>query len=128
MTNTRAVRRILQLCFDKAAEILAVSHPDESDGMREVTVHWLRHTAISEDVKSRPLNHVRDDAGHQSIITTNRYVNTLHRERHQSARNKPIQPSKDNRCASRDSPTARLLEAINARALAEPLLNSFYRR
>jgi site-specific recombinase XerD len=95
MTNTRAVRRILQLCFDKAAEILAVSHPDESDGMREVTVHWLRHTAISEDVKSRPLNHVRDDAGHQSITTTNRYVNTLHRERHQSARNKPIQPSKD---------------------------------
>jgi site-specific recombinase XerD len=90
MTNTRAVRRILQLCFDKAADILAVAHPDESDGMREVTVHWLRHTAISEDVKRRPINHVRDDAGHESITTTNRYVNTLHCERHQSAKHKPL--------------------------------------
>lgn len=92
---TEVIRRILQTCFNKAAEILSVTHPDESDGLREVTVHWLRHTAISEDEKRRPLNHVRDDAGHESINTTNRYINTHHRERHQSAKNKPIQPSTD---------------------------------
>lgn len=58
-------------------------------------VHWLRHTAISEDVKRRPLNHVRDDAGHESINTTNRYINTPHRERHKTARDKPIMLSED---------------------------------
>lgn len=95
MGNTRAIRAILQKCFDKAAELLSVSHPDESDGLREVTVHWLRHTAITEDVKTRPLNHVRDDAGHQSITTTNRYISTHLRERHQSAKNKSIMLSRD---------------------------------
>lgn len=95
VTATEVVRRILQPCFNKAAEILSVTHPDESDGLREVTVHWLRHTAISEDVKRRPLNHVRDDAGHESINTTNRYINTLHRERHKTARDKPIMPSEN---------------------------------
>ena len=95
VTATEVIRRILQTCFNKASEILAVSHPDESDGLREVTVHWLRHTAISEDVKTRPLNHVRDDAGHESINTTNRYINTLHRERHKTARDKPTMPSNE---------------------------------
>ncbi len=26
------------------------------------TVHWLRHTGISDDVKIRPREHVREDA------------------------------------------------------------------
>ena len=35
--------------------------------MRRATVHWLRHTGISEDIKSgRPREHVRDDARHSS--------------------------------------------------------------
>lgn len=92
MSDTSAIRRLMQICFDKAAEIIRFSHPEESESLRDVTVHWLRHTAISEDVKIRPLNHVRDDAGHGSIITTNRYINTLHIERHESARNKSLSP------------------------------------
>lgn len=92
VTAPEVIRKVIQQCFDKAAEMLSESHPSESEGLREVTVHWLRHTAISEDVKIRPINHVRDDAGHKSISTTNRYINTIHRERHQSAMDKPIVP------------------------------------
>ena len=40
----------------------------------EATVHWLRHTGIFEDVKSRPREHVRDDAGHSSGAITDRYT------------------------------------------------------
>ena len=54
------------------------------------TVHWLRHTGISEDVKSRPREHVRDDAGHNSSATTNKYIDVELRARHRSAKNKPI--------------------------------------
>ena len=93
MSDTSPIRRLVQTCFDKAAELLSLTHPEESEGLREVTVHWLRHTAISEDAKTRPLNHVRDDAGHQSISTTNRYINTLHTERHESAKHKTIIPN-----------------------------------
>lgn len=90
MCDTVSIRIILQKCFDKAADILRNSHPEESDSLRTVTVHWLRHTGISEDVKVRPINHVRDDAGHESIATTNRYINTLNYERHESARTKSL--------------------------------------
>lgn len=93
MSDTAPIRRMIQTCFDKASELLCRTHPEESEGLRDVTVHWLRHTGISEDVKTRPLNHVRDDAGHESISTTNRYINTLHTERHKSAKNKSITPS-----------------------------------
>jgi hypothetical protein len=53
-------------------------------------VHWLRHTGISEDVKIRPREHVRDDAGHASMATTDRYIESDRRERHASARKKPL--------------------------------------
>lgn len=92
MTNTAPIRRIMQECFNKAFEMLDNSHPDEAHGLRDVTVHWLRHTGISEDVKTRPLNHVRDDAGHESIVTTNRYISSFNVERHESARNKTYIP------------------------------------
>ena len=42
--------------------------------LKAATVHWLRHTGISEDVKIRPREYVRDDAGHQSMQTTDRYI------------------------------------------------------
>ena len=42
--------------------------------MRAATVHWLRHTGISEDVKHRPREYVRDDAGHSSSAITDRYI------------------------------------------------------
>ena len=48
------------------------------------------HTGISDDVKTRPREHVRDDAGHSSGATTDRYIDIGLRERHQSAKNKPL--------------------------------------
>jgi hypothetical protein len=50
----------------------------------------LRHTGISEDVKHRPREHVRDDAGHGSSAITDRYIDVERAERHASARNKRI--------------------------------------
>ncbi|MCK4743854.1 MAG: hypothetical protein KAT25_08545 [Sulfuriflexus sp.] len=48
------------------------------------------HTHHSEDVKSRLREHVRDDAGHASMATTDRYIDSDLRERHQSGKRKRI--------------------------------------
>jgi len=58
--------------------------------LKTATVHWLRHTGISEDVKFRPREHVQDDAGHASMATTDRYIDSDLRERHESGRKKGI--------------------------------------
>jgi len=58
--------------------------------MMDATVHWLRHTSISDDVKNRPREHVRDDAGHSSSAFTDRYVDVELRERQKSAKRKKI--------------------------------------
>jgi hypothetical protein len=58
--------------------------------LKESTVHWLRHTGISEDVRSRPREHVRDDAGHATMATTDRYIESDQRERHYSGKKKPV--------------------------------------
>ncbi len=91
VTSTRHVRRIVQDCFDRAYKRM------QSDGLEEdaadlkaATVHWLRHTGISEDVKFRPREHVRDDAGHASMATTDRYIESDLRERHASGKRKRI--------------------------------------
>ena len=60
--------------------------------MANATVHWLRHTGISDDVKTRPREHVRDDAGHSSGAITDKYIDTELRERHSSAKRKRIKP------------------------------------
>lgn len=57
------------------------------------TVRWLRHTGISDDVKTRPREHVRDDAGHSSGAITDRYIDIERKERHDSARNKSLKKS-----------------------------------
>ena len=51
-------------------------------------MHWLRHTGISEDVKHRPREHVRDDAGHSSGAITDKYIDIERRDRHASAKDK----------------------------------------
>jgi hypothetical protein len=58
--------------------------------LEAATVHWLRHTGISEDVKVRPREHVRDDAGHASMATTDRYIDSDLRERHFSGKKKRL--------------------------------------
>ena len=91
ITNTSYVRKIVQHCFDKAMnELNKDGFREEAESLIEATVHWLRHTGISDDVKHRPREHVRDDAGHSSGATTDKYIDIELRERHQSAKNKPI--------------------------------------
>ena len=91
ITSTRHIRRIVQQCFD-AAYTRMKDDGLKADAMelKAATVHWLRHTGISEDVKFRPREHVRDDAGHASMATTDRYIDSDLRERHESGRNKRI--------------------------------------
>ena len=91
ITSTRQIRGIVQKCFDLAtARIRNEGFNDEADRLANATVHWLRHTGISEDVKHRPREHVRDDAGHGSSAITDRYIDVERTERHASARNKLI--------------------------------------
>lgn len=66
---------------------------EDADTLLEATVHWLRHTGISDDVKIRPREHVRDDAGHSSSIITDKYIDIDLRDRHASARKKMINKS-----------------------------------
>lgn len=93
VTSTRQVRYLVQRCFDLAYERMAKTGlEEEAQELRVSTVHWLRHTGISEDVKFRPKEHVREDAGHASMATTDRYIDTEMRERHASARHKKLKP------------------------------------
>lgn len=91
ISNTSFIRKIVQSCFDAA--ILRLSQDgfaDEAAALSEATVHWLRHTGISDDVKHRPREHVRDDAGHSSGAITDKYIDIERRDRHASAKNKAI--------------------------------------
>ena len=91
ITSTRHIRRIVQDCFDAAFERMqADGMESDAQELRVATVHWLRHTGISEDVKMRPREHVRDDAGHATMATTDRYIESDRRERHQSGQKKPL--------------------------------------
>lgn len=91
MSDTAPIRRIVQRCFDLAEEQLRLKGlNEEADSLSAATVHWLRHTGISEDVKIRPREHVRDDAGHSSSATTDRYIDIEKQARYQSARKKSI--------------------------------------
>ena len=91
ITSTRHIRRIVQLCFDTTYQKMKSDGlKDDALELRAATVHWLRHTGISEDVKFRPREHVRDDAGHASMATTDRYIDSDLRERHASGKKKRI--------------------------------------
>ncbi len=89
MESTRVIRNLIQLCFDRAVDDLR-SHNEyeEAEMLRSATVHWLRHTGISEDVKHRPREHVRDDAGHSSGAITDRYIDVELKSRARSAKQK----------------------------------------
>ena len=91
LSSTRQIRRIVQSCFDAAFERMKDEGMlEDATELRTATVHWLRHTGISEDVKTRPREHVRDDAGHSTMATTDRYIESDRRERHLSGRKKPL--------------------------------------
>lgn len=87
----RQLRKIVQVGFDCTVErLIASGASDEAESLRQATVHWLRHTAISKDVQFRPREHVRDDAGHQSVQVTDRYIEIDLQARHASARSKTL--------------------------------------
>ncbi|MBV9576015.1 MAG: site-specific integrase, partial [Gammaproteobacteria bacterium] len=91
ITSTTYLRRIVQGCFDRA--ILRLQEDgfmEDADTLLEATAHWLRHTGISDDVKRRPREHVRDDAGHSSGAITDKYIDVELRARHSTAKNKPL--------------------------------------
>ena len=91
--GVRQLRKLVQIGFDLAIDVLSAQGENiEADRMREATVHWLRHTAISHDVRLRPREHVRDDAGHQSVQITDRYIDIDLHARHASARHKCMVP------------------------------------
>lgn len=93
VTSTRQVRYLVQFCFDQAYQKMATEGlTEDAQELRAATVHWLRHTGISEDVQFRPKEHVKEDAGHATMATTDRYINTEMRERHASARHKKLKP------------------------------------
>jgi len=89
--STSHIRKIVQHCFDHAIEQLKQDgFNEDADALLEATVHWLRHTGISDDVKRRPREHVRDDAGHSSSAITDKYIDIELRERHATAKKKPV--------------------------------------
>lgn len=91
ITSVRPIRQLVQECFDAAAiHLEQKGNQEEAVALRIATVHWLRHTGISEDVKHRPREHVRDDAGHSSSAITDRYIDIELRERARSAKKKVI--------------------------------------
>ncbi len=89
--GTRHIRKLVQHCFDKTIDRLnADGFKEDAEMLTAATVHWLRHTGISEDVKTRPREHVRDDAGHSSSAITDQYIDIELRARHASAKKKLI--------------------------------------
>jgi site-specific recombinase XerD len=91
--STRQIRCIVQACFDAAFDRMVNDGlKEEAIELKTATVHWLRHTGISEDVKHRPREHVRDDAGHSSSAITDQYIDVEMRARHASAKNKKLDP------------------------------------
>jgi site-specific recombinase XerD len=92
IASTRQIRGIVQKCYDRTiSSLLKDGKTDDANELKHATVHWLRHTGISEDIKSgRPREHVRDDARHSSSVITDRYVDISKAERHKSAKDKRI--------------------------------------
>jgi site-specific recombinase XerD len=91
VSDVAGIRRLVQNCFDAASiELRKKRLYREARDLGYATVHWLRHTGISDDInkRGRPLAHVRDDAGHSSSAITDRYNDITLEERHASAKRK----------------------------------------
>jgi site-specific recombinase XerD len=89
----RQIRHIISQAFDIAEQqLICRGEVEEAEHLKAATVHWLRHTAISDDVLQRPGEHVRDDVGHESLSTTSLYIDVLDEQRHASAKQKTLLP------------------------------------
>jgi integrase len=91
--GTRQIRNIVQSVFDRAIDELQLAgKTDEAEDLATATVHWLRHTAISNEVEYRPREHIRDDVGHENPATMDKYIDTDRVARHRSAKDKQLKP------------------------------------
>ncbi len=87
ISSTRQIRRIVQTVFDQAhSSLVADGLTAEAHELQTATVHWLRHSGISVDIRRRPREHVRDDAGHVSAMTTDKYIDDDRRARSESVK------------------------------------------
>ena len=94
--GARQIRNIVQTVFDKAIFALQFKGKiDEAEDLATATVHWLRHTAISTDIETRPREHIRDDVGHENPATMDKYIDIDRVARHQSAQHKRLKPDMD---------------------------------
>ncbi len=94
--GSRQIRKVVMGAFNNAVhELRSEGDKLSADDLEMATVHWLRHTAISSDVLHRPAEHVRDDAGHENITITDRYINVSRRKRHLSAQGKVLLPDEE---------------------------------
>lgn len=87
VTSDRNIRMIVQNCFDRTKRsLMNDGHVEDASTLFQATVHWLRHTGISEDLNAndRPLAHVAEDAGHSDIKTTSLYIDSDLHDRHNS--------------------------------------------
>lgn len=95
--GVRQVRLCVEMCFKRSASELRLDgKAEDAEHLEQATVHWLRHTSISEAVKHRPIEHVRDDAGHSSITITDIYIDSDRGERHKSAQLKKLRIKDEN--------------------------------
>jgi integrase len=93
VTSTRPISRLVQECFDRSVTRLKEDgFKKDADALMHATVHWLRHTGISDDVKIRPREHVRDDAGHSNSSITDKYIDVDLRDRNDTAKKRKIVP------------------------------------
>ena len=91
--GVRQLRNLVQGVFDQAInELFTQGKTDEAEDLATATVHWLRHTAISNEVEYRPREHIRDDVGHENATTMDKYIDTDRAARHLSAKNKQLKP------------------------------------
>jgi len=91
--SARQIRTIVQKVFDRAiTQLTERDKIDEAEDLATATVHWLRHTAISNEVEYRPREHIRDDVGHENPATMDKYIDTDRLARHQSAQGKKLKP------------------------------------
>ena len=90
ITSPFNISKLVKSIFIEVADSMEKEGNSDHVNVRNATCHWIRHTAISDDVQKRPIEHVRDDAGHSSVVTTDRYINSDLKDRFLSAQKKDI--------------------------------------
>lgn len=83
---------IVKEVFARAAARIRQRGPDAerlASMLKDASAHWLRHTAGSNMASTdMDLRHVRDNLGHESINTTNKYLHSEDDQRHKETEEK----------------------------------------